>query len=112
MLQENATLPPAARLSIHAMYESIRDQEGFDGSYGAVKDYARPISRAQVCIWEYAYDLLVSLDKKRAIDFLLLLSRADPPVVSPARTEQIFRDVGRVTANSPKPDTLDPSKRS
>jgi hypothetical protein len=112
MLQENATLPPTARLSIQAMYESIRDQEGYDGSYGAVKDYARPISRAQVCIWEYAYDLLVSLDKKRAIDFLLLLSRADPPVVSPARTEQIFRDVGRVTANSPKPDTLDQSKRT
>ena len=39
MLQENATLPPAARLSIQAMYESIRDQEGYDGSYGAVKDY-------------------------------------------------------------------------
>jgi hypothetical protein len=50
MLQENATLPPTARLSIHAMYERIRDQEGFEGSYSAVKDYARPISRAQVCI--------------------------------------------------------------
>jgi transposase len=59
MVQENATLPPTARLSIQAMYESIRDQEGYNGSYGAVKDYARPISRAQVCIWEYAYDLLV-----------------------------------------------------
>ena len=56
MLQENATLPPTARLSVQAMYERIRDQEGFGGSYGAVKDYVRPIPRDQVCIWEYAYD--------------------------------------------------------
>ena len=27
MLRENATLPPAARLSVMAMYERIRDQE-------------------------------------------------------------------------------------
>jgi transposase len=108
MLQENATLPPTARLSIHAMYESIRDQEGFEGSYSAVKDYARPISRAQVCIREY----LVSLDKKRAIDFLFFLSQADPPVVSPARTEQFSRDVGRVTGSSPKPNTKDQAKRT
>ena len=72
MLRENATLPPAARLSVQAMYERIRDQEGFRGSYGAVKDYVRPISRDEGCIWEYAYDLLVSLDKKRAIDFPVL----------------------------------------
>ena len=82
MLQENATLPPAARLSVKAMYERIRDQEGFRGSYGAVKDYVRPIPRDDICIWEYAYDLLVSLEKKRAIDFLFHLSRADPPVIS------------------------------
>ena len=56
------------------------------------------------CIWEYAYDLLVSLEKKRAIDFLFLLSRADPPVISPRRTEQFFRDAGRVISVTPKPD--------
>ncbi len=112
MLQENATLPPAARLSVRAMYERIRDHEGFGGSYGAVKDYARPISRDQVCIWEYAYDLLVSLDKKRAVDFLFLLSRADPPVVSPTRTEQFLRDAGRITITPPKPDKRDQAKRA
>lgn len=112
LLRENATLPPAARLSVQAMYERIRDHEGFGGSYGAVKDYARPISRDQVCIWEYAYDLLVSLDKKRAIDFLFLLSRADPPVVSPARTEQFFRDAGRITITPPKLDKRDQAKRA
>ena len=87
MLRENGTLPPPARLSVRAMYEHIRDQEGFRGSYGAVKDYVRPLPSDDSCIWEYAYDLLVSLDKKRAIDFLFCLSRADPPVISPARAE-------------------------
>src|ERR1700730_1751834 len=33
MLQENATLPPSARLSIKAIYERIRDEENFGGSY-------------------------------------------------------------------------------
>ncbi len=112
MLQENATLPPTARLSVQAMYKRIRDQEGFDGSYGAVKDYVRPIPRDQVCIWEYAYDYLTSLDKKRAIDFLFLLSRADPPVILSARAEQIFRDVRRIATTPPKPDKRDEAKRA
>jgi hypothetical protein len=96
MLQENSTLPPSARLSIKSIYERIRDKEGFRGSYGSVKDYARPIAPDNGCIWEYAYDLLTTLERKRAIDFLFLLSRADPPVISRSRTEQFFRDAGRM----------------
>ena len=68
-------------------------------------DYARPIAPDTDCIWEYAYDLLVSLEKKRAIDFLFLLSRADPPVISPVRAAQFFRDAGRVISVTPKPDS-------
>jgi transposase len=104
MLRENASLPPAARLSVKAIYERIRDEEGFRGSYSSVKDYARPIGTDDGCIWEYAYDLLVSLEKRRAIDFLYLLSRADPPVISPQRTERFFRDAVRVISVTPKPD--------
>src|SRR3954451_14952254 len=111
MVRENATLPPAGRLSVQAMYEHIRDQEGFRGSYGAVKDYVRPIPRDEGCIWEYAYDLLVSLEKKRAIDFLFCLSRADPPVISPARAEQFFRHFGRITIVSPKLSRREQAKR-
>src|SRR4051794_36268100 len=111
MVQENATLPPAARLSVKAMYERIRDQEGFRGSYGAVKDYVRPIPRDEVCIWEYAYDLLVSLEKERAIDFLFHLSRADPPVLSANRAERFFRDVGRITIAPPKPSRKEQARR-
>jgi transposase len=112
MLRENATLPPAARLSVRAMYERIRDQDGFRGSYGAVKDYVRPIARDEGCIWEYVYDLLVSLDKKRAVDFLFCLSRADPPVISSDRTERFFRDFGRITITPLKSDKTEQTKRA
>ena len=104
MLRENTTMPPSARVSAKAIYEHIRDEEGFRGNYRSVKDYVRPIKPDTDCIWEYAYDLLVSLGKKRAIDFLFLLSRADPPVISPVRTAQFFRDAGRVISVTPKPD--------
>jgi len=112
MLRENATLPPSARLSIKAIYECIRDTESFRGSYGSVSDYARSIAPDDVCIWEYAYDLLTSLEKKRAIDFLFLLSRADPPVISRSRTEQFFRDAGRVINIAPKPDKREQARQA
>jgi len=95
MLKENATLPASARFSIKAIYERIRDEEGFRGGYSTVRDYARPIAPDGERVWEYAYDLLTSLEKKRAIDFLFLLSRADPPVIVAARAEQLFRKARR-----------------
>jgi transposase-like protein len=104
MIEENATLPPSARMSIKAIYEHIRDQEGFRGSYHSVTDYARLRTPDTKCIWEYAYDLLVSLEKSRAIDFLFLLSRMDPPIVSAQCAERFFRDAGRVVSIVPKPD--------
>jgi transposase/transposase-like protein len=112
MLRENSTLPPPARLSVKAIHERIRDEEGFRGSYGAVKDYARPIAPDSGCVWAYAYDLLVSLERRRAIDFLFLLSRADPPVISTRRTEQFFRDAGRVASVAPKPDGREQAQRA
>jgi hypothetical protein len=102
MLRESTTLPSSARLSVKAIYECIRDEESFSGSYSSVEADARRIPRDNICIWEYAYDLVVSLDKRRAIDFLFLLSRADPSVVSRQRTEQFFRNAGRVVGLPPK----------
>lgn len=112
MLRQNATLPPSARLSIKAIYERIRDTEGFRGSYGSVSDFARSIAPGDVCIWEYAYDLLTSLEKKRAIDFLFLLSRTDPAVISRSRMEQFFRDAGRVINIAPQPDRREQARQA
>ena len=104
MLRENATLPPPARLSLEAIHGRIRDEEGFRGGYGSVKDYARPIAPDGGRIWGYAYDLLVSLERSRAVDFLFLLSRADPPAISLQHAERSFRGAGRVIGAAPKPD--------
>jgi transposase len=112
MLRENATLPPSARLSVKVIHERIRDEEGFRGSYGSVKDFARPMAVDNGCIWEYAYDLLASLDKRRAIDFLFLLSRADPPVIPAERTERFFRDAGRVVNIAPKPGEREQARQA
>ena len=90
MLEKNAGLPPSARLSVKDIYERVRDEEGFLGGYSTVSDYVRPAASDEECIWEQPYDLLISLEKKRVLDFLVLLSRADPPVISPARKKQFL----------------------
>ena len=104
MLQKNAGLPPSARLSVKDIYERVRDEEGFLGGYSTVSDYVRPTASDEDCIWEQPYDLLILLEKKRVLDFLVLLSCADPPVISPARKKQFFHDVGRVIGINPKPN--------
>jgi transposase len=104
MLQENSTLPPRARLSAWAIYERIRDEEGFRGGYSTVKDYARLMSKDEDCIWDHTYDLLVSLEKKRAIELLFLLSSGKQPIISPVRTKQFFRKAARMIKLTPKPD--------
>ena len=56
--------------------------------------------------------MLTSLEKKRAIDFLFLLSRADPPVISTSRTEQFFRAAARVINIAPKPDRREQERQA
>src|SRR6516225_10014925 len=63
-------------------------------------------------VWENAYDLLTSLEKKRAIDLLFLLSRTDPPVISSRRIEQFFRDTSRVISVAPKPDRREQARQA
>jgi transposase len=95
MLKENATLPPRAKLSVRVIYQRIRDDEGFSGGYNAVADYARKMLHDDDCIWENIYDVLMTLDKKHAIDFLSLLSRGKAAVISPTRTKQFLYEAAR-----------------
>jgi transposase len=124
MLRENDTLPPSARASTKVIYEHIRDTESFRGGYSTVTDYVRAItpvrsgtggsasSRSRprsdksggASIWENAYRILTALEKQRAIDFLVLLSRTDPPVILRRRAERFFRAAGRVMDVAPKAD--------
>ncbi|MBV8846083.1 MAG: IS630 family transposase [Bryobacterales bacterium] len=104
MLNENATLPPSARFSIKAIYGRICD-EGFQGGYSTVRDYIRPTMHDGGQVWEYAYDVLTSLEKKRAIDFLFLLSRADPLVISAVHAERLLHEASRVVSITPETDS-------
>ena len=104
MLQENVILPPRAKLSVRAIYQRLRDDEGFSGGYNTVADYARSMSRDEDCIWENVYDVLMTLDKKRAIDFLSLLSRDETAVISPARTKLFLCEAARMIKLTAKPD--------
>jgi len=97
---------------MRAIYERIRDSEGFRGGYSTVKDFVRTTPPVEDFSWEWAYDVLMSLEKRSAIDFLLLLSRADPPVVSLPRARQFFRDAGRVNRRAPKPDKRAEAQRN
>jgi transposase len=106
LLKENTVLPPWARLSVRAIYESIRDGEAFLGDHRAVRNFVRATPHADNFSWDWAYELLISLDKKGVIDFLSLLSRADPPVISLARTKLFFRLASRMDGRTPKPDKL------
>lgn len=71
-----------SRLSIRAMHEHLQSTEGFSGGYSTVKEYVAKTRGTRDCIWSYAYDLITSLDRPRAIDFMFMLSRVEPPVIS------------------------------
>jgi hypothetical protein len=114
MLKENAALPPRARRSVRAIYEHIRDEEGFRGGYSTVKDFVHsisnnenrvhPISHNDNLIWEHTYDLLMSLERKRAIELLVLLSSGKSSVISPVGTKRFLREAARIIRPAPKSD--------
>jgi transposase len=112
LIEENATLPPSARLSVRAIYEHIRDNEAFCGGYSTVRDFIRPIPQQKVCIWEHAYDLLLCLPRQQAIDFLFALSRANPPVVTEARATAIIRAAGPITRSEPQTNRWAQAKKA
>ena len=91
LVAENEFLPVIARHSIKTIYGTIRDNDGYSGSYSAVANYARKILRADVDVWENSCKLIKSLDLKSAISFLELLSSANPEVVSKKRALIFFQ---------------------
>jgi hypothetical protein len=96
--------------SIRAIYEHIRDSRvPWWIQYGS--DFLRIGPRGDYFSWEWAYDVLMSLEKKRAIDFLFLLRRADPPVIS-FSSQQFFRDAVRENGGAPKPDKRAEARRN
>jgi hypothetical protein len=71
---------------------------------GQIDRCAERMSRDEDCIWENIYEVLMTLDKKRAIDFLSLLPHDGAAVISPARTKQFLRQAARMIKPTAKPD--------
>ena len=89
LISENDSLPPRSRLSIKTIYEHIKSKENFAGGYSTVKDFATKNRRVPDCIWTYAYNMIISLEKSRAIDFMFMLSRAEPLILSETKLSQL-----------------------
>ena len=99
LITANVSLPLDARLSSKAIHNYLQREAGFAGSYRSVKDYVRrraiPYYGPYYAVWDDAYELIVSLNKSDAIDFMQMLSRANPPVISSARAQKIFREAAK-----------------
>ena len=93
LISENDTLPPTSRLSIKKIYEHIKSRECFTGGYSTVRDFVAKNRGAPDCIWAYAYNMIISLDKYRAIEFMFMLSRAEPLILSERKLSQLMRQV-------------------
>src|SRR3984885_7143824 len=62
------------RISISELYRSLKQEEGYTGSYGAVLDYLRSRLTARQAstqnVWEQLYEEIVSISKNEAISLL------------------------------------------
>jgi len=104
LLYENQSLPPSTKLTIKSVFEKLRDDHGYEGSYSAVRDYISKKRPAPNDFWNDIYDLMTSLPKIDAIRFLYFLSRANPPVISEEKAKHFFRKHPNVLRNNKKPD--------
>ncbi len=92
ILHDAVSLTPATDITIQDIVERLRRNEEFAGSYDSVRNYIRHPARDDESAWEQAYDLVVRLPKARALDFIQLLSRGDPPVLRSARFRPFVRE--------------------
>jgi transposase len=76
---------PAADLTIRDIVEHLRREHGFAGSYDSVWNYIRRRIHNDDEAWERAYELIIRLPKARAVDFVRLLSRGSPSILTHAR---------------------------
>jgi transposase len=74
-----------------AIYDHIKDNEGYTGAFKTVANYVGSASRRKLRFWGFVYDLMASLDRRRGIGFLLALSRSEPAIVSETRAEALHR---------------------
>lgn len=92
LLHEAISLVPAADMPIRRIVERLRRDEGFAGSYDSARRYIIHRTGDRESAWEQAYGIVIRLPKARAIDFIRLLSRGDPPALTSARFRPFLRE--------------------
>jgi hypothetical protein len=92
----NVSSPPEFRLSVMEICRRLQHEEGYSGSYGAVKDYINkrfgPSRSPGIEVWNDAYKSIVSLEKSDAIDFMRMISCVKTPMLSPFRVQKFFSE--------------------
>lgn len=92
LLQTNGSFPPTINMTIQAIVQYLRRAEGFAGSYDSVRRYIRNRAHDDECAWEQAYDLITRLPKPRALNFVRLLARGNPPAFASAGLQSFMRE--------------------
>ena len=92
LLHDIILFPPKADLTMRDIFGHLRREEGFAGSYDSVRNYIRQRSYDDENTWERAYELIIRLPKSRALDFVRLLSRDNPPTFASARLQSFVRE--------------------
>ena len=85
------------QVSISEIYQYLKRQENYSGSYGAVRDYLRYRFWARQVpnkiLWERLYEEIISSSKKDAINMLRSLSFNGSPLISSTHLQRLQRDV-------------------
>ena len=106
LLRDIATMLPAAHLTIRDIFDRLRREEGFTGSYDSVWNYIQRRERDDARGWERAYDLIIRLPKPHALDFIRILSRHKPLVLTSARLRSFVRET-----TSPRKPSIRPNRK-
>jgi transposase len=96
----NLRSPPEFRLSVTEIFRHLQREKEYAGSYGAVKDYVTrnfgPSRRLDIEVWNDTYELIGSLEKSDAIDFMRTISCAKAPIFSPLRARKFFGEAANL----------------
>lgn len=96
LVAANRSAATEPRSSVAAISRALKHDEGFAGSYSAVKGYVGkhfgPGRNPGVGVWDDIYEMILLLKKPDAIRFMRTLSTAKAPLLSPFRVQKFFRE--------------------
>ena len=87
LLIDNDSLSPAFNMTIQNIFQHLRREEGFAGSYDSVWNYIQRRAHDDENAWGRAYDLIIHLPKPRALDLIRRLSRGVAPAFASAQLQ-------------------------